>query len=221
MPSMCLPRVLGEACEFTSTSLTAFALRLALFPSPPSPVHSPSASFTSSMDRPTQRNLFSRGSSPPGGYQDPTLQPSLNKYQHVSPPHSLREVAQPSPPAHVESLFNNLIAQTAAPQPTAGASLAPGGPSQQQLSNSAPATPVSITANSVSSTTSAPINSAESRQSALLSLLGTVASPATSTTSAPQQPQQIPTPPGSSHRSGLSANNESQGRMLLEQLMSG
>lgn len=180
----------------------------------------------SSMDRPTQRNLFSRGSSPPGGYQEQTHQPSLNKYQHVSPPHSLREIAQPSPPAHVDTLFNNLIAQTAAPQPTAGASLGPnsnlpGGPLQHQSSNSAPATPVSITANSVSSTTSAPINSAESRQSALLSLLGTVASPSTSTTSVPQQPQQIPTPPGSSHRSGPTVNNESQGRMLLEQLMSG
>lgn len=204
------------------SSSTALGCLLTSLPLAPSSVHSPSATLTSSMDRPTPRNLFSRGSSPPGGYQD-------HKYQHVSPPHSLREITQPSPPAHVESLFNNLIAQTAAPQPTAGASLGPntnipGGPLQHQSSNSAPATPVSITANSVSSTTSAPINSAESRQSALLSLLGTVASSSTSTTSAPQQPQQtqqIPTPPGSAHRSGPTANNESQGRMLLEQLMSG
>lgn len=68
------------------------------------------------------------------------------------------------------------------------------------------------------------------RQSALLSLLGSV--PAGNVRGASgggpapqphQQAQQVPTPPGSSQRTGNSPShaNETQGKHLLEQLMSG
>ncbi|EEB94690.1 hypothetical protein MPER_06454, partial [Moniliophthora perniciosa FA553] len=69
----------------------------------------------------------------------------------------------------------------------------------------------------------ASISSISDRQSALLSLLGGPSSaPATSSSSTSQQPQQIPTPPGSSQRSGASpSHNEAQGKFLLEQLMAG
>ncbi|KAI0064686.1 hypothetical protein BV25DRAFT_1799983 [Artomyces pyxidatus] len=173
------------------------------------------------MDHPALiRNLFSRGASPPGQqstYPDQTHPPqNFQQYQHVSPAQSLREVVPSSSPTHVESLFHNLSApgQSSAGNPSSFANPPP-------TNNSAPATPVSITAQSASSQTSAPTNaSTESRQSALLSLLGTV-SPSTNAPSAPQQ--QNPTPPNASHRSAPANNNESQaqGRFLLEQLMSG
>ena len=81
--------------------------------------------------------------------------------------------------------------------------------------------------NSQDDNTSIPGVSSTERQNALLHLLGSVSISGQSTTS-----QQIPTPPSSSQRSGPSpqgndnpannnANNESQGKFLLEQLMSG
>ncbi|KAF5373132.1 hypothetical protein D9758_001691 [Tetrapyrgos nigripes] len=68
---------------------------------------------------------------------------------------------------------------------------------------------------------STPTSNAD-RQSALLSLLG--GAPSAPVVPGPQQtqPQQMPTPPGSSQRSGASpTHNETQGKILLEQLMSG
>jgi hypothetical protein len=101
---------------------------------------------------------------------------------------------------------------------------------------------------SMSKSTNTPPNPnlpGDSRQSALLSLISSV-SPAGSSSSASGVPQQVPTPPGPPNRTGPTAsvgsnvlasstlasnalaanalasnNNESQGRLLLEQLMAG
>ncbi|KAF7311567.1 hypothetical protein MKEN_01059300 [Mycena kentingensis (nom. inval.)] len=63
-------------------------------------------------------------------------------------------------------------------------------------------------------------NSNADRQTALLSLLS---GPAPATARAPPaNPQQVPTPPSASSRSGTSpTHNETQGKILLEQLMAG
>ncbi|KAI9569057.1 hypothetical protein HD554DRAFT_2255678 [Boletus coccyginus] len=82
--------------------------------------------------------------------------------------------------------------------------------------NSAPATPAVDSPN----TANVPAASAADRQSALLSLLYPAA---TSIPAHASVVPQIPTPPASSHRSGQSPPNasESQGKILLEQLMAG
>ena len=163
------------------------------------------------------RNLFSRGSSPPGPqhpYGDQTFQPQQTKqHQHISPTGSLRGHVQSSSPSHVESLFSNLSA-------SAG-HRGGGGPFSGSQHNSAPATPVSSMAQSASPSASAPIAIPESRQSALLSLLSSVPSDVPSGPAPLPALQQIPTPPGSSQRSGYSNDNESQGRLLLEKLILG
>ena len=158
--------------------------------------------------------LFSRGSSPPGPQQPfPDLTQQSRQYQHSSPAQSFRDPAQSSSPSHVESLFHNLNASSGQSNGN------PIGP--PHANHSAPATPVSsMTVHSGSSVTSAPPNpTTDSRQSALLSLLGSTVPP--NTAAAASGPQQVPTPPGSTHRTGLPNSNESQGRLLLEQLMSG
>jgi hypothetical protein len=60
----------------------------------------------------------------------------------------------------------------------------------------------------------------DTRQSTLLTLLGSVSPTGSSSSGAPQQ---VPTPPGPPNRGGPvgSIINESQGRLLLEQLMAG
>ncbi len=92
------------------------------------------------------------------------------------------------------------------------------------MPHSGPATPASVNAGSVSSSHSGPTNPASERQNALLSLLGAVTSPTSNPHNnplmGPVPPQQVPTPPGSAPRAGQSSN-ESQGKFLLEQLMSG
>ncbi|KAG6379129.1 hypothetical protein JVT61DRAFT_11566 [Boletus reticuloceps] len=94
-------------------------------------------------------------------------------------------------------------------------------------SNSAPPTPAMQHQDHRSSSSSSSPSAAD-RQSALLSLLYPAAStlPAQLTLLPPPQPplqQQIPTPPTSSQRSGQSPSNssETQGKILLEQLMAG
>jgi hypothetical protein len=199
------------------------------------------------MDQATlTRNLFSRGGSPQGA-QSPasqsqsapqdtsqTLPPQMVQssvgsqppYQHVSPAQSLREVPVSSP-KRVDQLFQNMTPPAQQPSAASISSFQHGQlPQSNGGHNSGAGTPVSITAQSVGSSSSAPAHQqSASRESALLSLLGTVSPPAVTSVLHSQQQhqqqhpsshQQIPTPPGS-----LPANNENQGRMLLEQIMHG
>ncbi|KAJ7197192.1 hypothetical protein GGX14DRAFT_471760 [Mycena pura] len=85
--------------------------------------------------------------------------------------------------------------------------------------NSGPATPV--TSNDEQPVSSPMSNTTNAdRQSALLSLLSSA--PANPRTAPAPNPQQVPTPPSASTRSGASpTHNETQGKILLEQLMSG
>ena len=175
------------------------------------------------MDSITGRdNLFSRGPSPTP-QQSPFLS-SQNTEQHPANPSTQREPSNTAQ-STLESLFSNIAAPVQPPvsqQPPASSSNAYAGP--PDLPHSGPATPASMTAGSVSSSHSGAVHQTTERQNALLSLLGTVTSPTTSTQTAPLMgpapPQQVPTPPGSAPRVGQ-ATNESQGKMLLEQLMSG
>lgn len=163
---------------------------------------------------------FSRGTSTP---------PPTGPKQHFGPPSSS--------PSHIDSLFHNLGA------PSTG--LQSGSPGSGNLyTNPAQATSnPTVNEGAVSSSSSAPVNATADRQSALLSLLGSVPTSGGSVRGAsggggggvaaggpsaqqPQsqpQPQQVPTPPGSSQRSGNSPPqaSETQGKHLLEQLMSG
>lgn len=174
-------------------------------------------------------NLFSRGPSPPPQIHQ-QFQPPLSQFgdPHVSPQGSIRDNMAAST-AHLDSLFHNLAsppqASHSSPQPSNAGSV--NYPNPQDVPVSGPATPASVTAGSIASSGSAPSNPAAERQNVLLSLLGAVGSPSTSIQSvqsqaaaAPPPPQQIPTPPGSAPRSAPSSG-ENQGKMLLEQLMSG
>jgi hypothetical protein len=163
--------------------------------------------------RPMDRNmpqLFSRGPSPP-----------LQSHQ----PYSNQGLTHGSSPNQIDSLFQNLSSSSSQRD------------SSDTYGNSEPATPVmSLADESISSTSVQGVTTTD-RQSALLNLLGSVSARtgAAAAQSQPQpqpqpqpqsqsqsQSQQIPTPPASSQRSGASPpNNESQGKILLEQLMSG
>lgn len=171
-------------------------------------------------------NLFSRGPTPPPPSQHFQYQTSQSNDSHVSPAPSIREPVQNASSNHLDSLFHNLSSPSAttfigAQQNTAGPN-AYSGP--QDLTHSGPTTPASVNAGSVTSSVSASANPGAERQNALLSLLGgpAPAPPASSQqmAGAPLPPHQIPTPPGSASRPGMSSN-ESQGKLLLEQLMSG
>ena len=178
------------------------------------------------------RNIFSRNTSPPTttmqqSYpedQSPSTQ-HFPQFQHVSPSQSLKDVPPSSPPTHVDSLFSNLTApgqSSANPNPLLHGSTQSSMPTTTTSGPTSPAS--SITALSaptnMSTSTNTPPNSnlpGDTRQSALLSLLGSV-SPAGSTSSG--APQQVPTPPAAPNRTGpVPPNNESQTRLLLEQLM--
>jgi len=161
------------------------------------------------MDRPNlHESLFSRGTSTPP--------PALK--QHYG------QVQVSSSPNHIDNIFHNMSAQ----QPPSQQIGSPG--SGNLYLNSALATPnMSVDKETTSSSSSAVT---VDRQSALLSLLGSVPAGnvrgASGGGPAPQpqphpQAQQVPTPPGSSQRTGNSPNhaNETQGKHLLEQLMSG
>ena len=176
--------------------------------------------------------------------QSPAVQ-QFQQFQHVSPAQSLKDVPPSSPPAQVDSFLSNLTApgqssvnsnppfnppfQGAQPSATTTTS-GPTSPASSFIALSAPTI--------MSKSTNTPPNSnlpGDSRQSALLSLISSV-SPAGSSSSASGPPQQVPTPPGPPNRTGptaivgsnavgsnalASVNNESQGRLLLEQLMAG
>lgn len=218
--------------------------------SPLSPAITAHGSFLRLMDHHNLiRNIFSRNTSPPNSYASPTssLPSTLQSYpeeqsqpvqqfQHVSPAQSLKDVA-PSPPAQVESLFSNLTSpgqSSANPNPPLHGSVQY---TATAMTTSGPTSPASsLTAlsapSNMSTSTNTPPNlnpPGDSRQSTLLSLMSSV-SPAGSSSGASGAPQQVPTPPGHPNRTGpasvgsnasASINNESQGRLLLEQLMAG
>lgn len=190
------------------------------------------------------RNIFSRNTSPPNSYasaptslqsypeeQSPSVQ-HFQQFQHASPAQSLKDVPPSSPPAQVESLFSNLTTPGQSsginPNPPLHGSVQPtttSGPTSPASSFTALSAPTNMSTSS--NTPPNPILPGDSRQSALLSLISSV-SPTGSPSGAPQQ---APTPPGPPNRTGLttsvgsnapaSVNNESQGRLLLEQLMAG
>jgi hypothetical protein len=146
------------------------------------------------MDRSNLHDLFSRGSTPPI---------SQSQHQLFGPP-----------PSHIESLFHGLNAPSDQQSTASGNTYA----------SSEPATP--SMSQSDDPITSSNVSTAES---ALLSLLGSVSSVGTTATSGPgstvtgAQAQVLATLPGAPRGSGASPpnNNESQGKILLEQLMSG
>lgn len=148
--------------------------------------------------------LFSRGSTPPGQ------------------PYAASHLSSNSSPTQIDSLFHNLSAPPDKQHLQSHTAVQP----SEGFHSSAPVTPVISTSDDpIPSSTSA--TTASERQSALLSLLG---APPTSTTNNVRPPagagppltQQVPTPPGPSQRSAPSpTHNETQGKILLEQLMSG
>ncbi|TBU32354.1 hypothetical protein BD311DRAFT_654740 [Dichomitus squalens] len=152
--------------------------------------------------------------------------PGPSSEPHVSPAPSHREIAPPNAiQSHLDSLLHNLNAPSTShisPQPSIASASIYQGPQEQP--GSGPATPASGNAASISSNVSGPSSQATERQNALLSLLGAVSSPSSNPQPIPPigpvQPQQVPTPPGSAPRPGMSSS-ESQGKLLLEQLMSG
>ncbi|OJT08940.1 hypothetical protein TRAPUB_150 [Trametes pubescens] len=170
-------------------------------------------------------NLFSRGPSPPPPSQHFQVPPAQHNEPHVSPAPSHREVAQTTAQSHLDSLLHGLNTPSAShvsPQPSVASAGIYHGP--QEPPHSGPATPASGHAGSISSNVSGPTNQSHDRQNALLTLLGTVASPSSNPQpmlpAGPPAPQQVPTPPGSAPRQGM-LSSESQGKLLLEQLMSG
>ncbi|KAI0781076.1 hypothetical protein BD413DRAFT_462702 [Trametes elegans] len=173
---------------------------------------------------PNRDNVFSRGPSPPPPQHFQLPQPQSSE-PHVSPVPTQREVAQTTAQSHLDSLIHGLNTPSAAhvsPQPSVASASIYHGP--HEPAPSGPATPASGHAGSVSSNVSGHGHQPNDRQNALLSLLGSVASPSSNPQPMPQvgppAPQQVPTPPGSAPRGGVS-NSESQGKLLLEQLMSG
>ncbi|KAL4250457.1 Enhancer of mRNA-decapping protein 4 C-terminal domain-containing protein [Abortiporus biennis] len=170
-------------------------------------------------------NLFSRGPSPPPQTQQQLFSQPLVQLNDPNAPSASHRDNVTSASSHLDSLFHNL----AAPPPRSAS------PQAQNVSNnnnfigpqdipaSGPATPASVNAGSVTSSGSVPSNQTTERQNALLSLLGAVSSPSSNSQTQPIAstipPQQVPTPPGSAPRAGPS--NESQTKLLLEQLMSG
>ena len=197
------------------------------------------------------RNIFSRNTSPPlansfapsntlQSYpeeQSPSVQ-HFQQFQHVSPAQSLKDVPPSSPPAQVDSFLSNLTApgqSSVNPNPQFQGTAQP----PATTTTSGPTSPASsftaLSAPTMSKSTNTPPNPnvpGDSRQSTLLSLMSSV-SPAGSSSSASGAPQQVPTPPGPPNRTGPTATvtaassalasntNESQGRLLLEQLMAG
>ncbi len=163
-----------------------------------------------------RNNLFSRGSTPP--VQQP--QPQYHSSQHLS--HNISSSNIDTLFQHINSSSSDLSQsqQTFSQQESYGSN------------GSNPTTPMM----SVSDEPSSPHASSNSnptlaeRQNALLSLLaGPPSNPAPRNSNAgpgpTMPPQQIPTPPGGSQprsgSGGSAASAEAQGKLLLEQLMSG
>ena len=180
-------------------------------------------------------SLFSnRPATPP---QEPTHHSSPPQPQ-LSPTHSYREPPPSSPPKSLDSLFRNLSNnQSGSSDPTPPATANMNNPFRTQApaqpaNNSAPGTPVSsVTAASHSSHGSANNQPPADRQSALLSLLGSTVGPnggtsvsASSVGSGSNQPlipHNPPSPPIDQHARPAPSGHEAQGKILLEQLMSG
>lgn len=225
----CLPRCL----RYREGRHRARSSRSPLSPPPFTPSSGPFLLDTlrdRPMDPITRDNVFSRGPStpPPSSSQFQMVPhvPGPSSEPHVSPAPSHREASAPNTAqSHLDSLLHNLNAPSAShtsPQPSIASATIYQGPHEQP--HSGPATPASGNAGSISSNVSGPSNQATERQNALLSLLGAVSSPSSNPQPIPPmgsvQPTQIPTPPGSAPRTGLTSS-ESQGKLLLEQLMSG
>lgn len=222
----CLPRCVR--C-IDSSSAIASIVRVLYLPLPFSPSIRAQSSLDTAiagMDPIVNRdNLFSRGPSPPPPSQHFQVPPAQHNEPHVSPAPSHREVAQTTAQSHLDSLLHGLNTPSAShvsPQPSVASAGIYHGP--QEPPHSGPATPASGHAGSISSNVSGPANQSHDRQNALLTLLGTVASPSSNPQpmlpAGPPPPQQVPTPPGSAPRPGM-LSSESQGKLLLEQLMSG
>jgi len=177
-------------------------------------------------NRTNVHELFSRDSTPPG---------QQNLHQQFQPPTQLASDSTSNP---IDALFQNIAAPVShqsppQPQQQQQQQLSPQHPVQSTVQStdnthtvtSAAASPI-MAMTDVSPASSVPptVTTASDRQSALLSLLG---GPTSSSRPAPQAanvplPTQVPTPPGSSQRSNASpGHNETQGKILLEQLMAG
>jgi hypothetical protein len=165
------------------------------------------------MARPNDnyQELFSRGASPPESQSQHQL--------YANAPHA-------SSTNQIDSLFNNMT-PASSQQPLAG--MGGGNTYGNSDSTTSNATATFDDPNSTSATRNNNSVPGRERQDALLSLLGSVSSTNTQThagtaPAAQPMPQQVPTPPGSSQRSGPSPNDSNtgaQGKILLEQLMSG
>lgn len=181
-------------------------------------------------------SLFARPATPP---QEPSLQSSPPQPQ-LSPTHSYREPPPSSPPKNqtLDSLFrsiNNGQPMSSDHTPPATANMnnpfrtqAPA----QPANNSGPGTPVSsVTAASHSSHGSGSNQPPADRQSTLLSLLGSIGGNNGTSVSAssvgsgnqPLIPHHPPSPPLNIDQRARPApqGSEAQGKILLEQLMSG
>lgn len=162
-------------------------------------------------------DLFSRGSTPPVQQPQP---------QYVPQPHLPHNMSS----SQIDSLFQHLNTSSSTLDQSQQSSSSFVGQQDSYGSGSNPTTPMMGDEVPSSNTTTASTNtqSLAERQNALLSLLAGPPSNAATRSINQQQPapqtQQIPTPPGSSsQRSNASpaSNAEVQGKLLLEQLMSG
>ncbi|KAJ7470309.1 hypothetical protein FB451DRAFT_1253314 [Mycena latifolia] len=138
------------------------------------------------------QDLFSRGSTPPIAPQ-PSLQQQYSHSQNASP-------------NQIDSLFHHLSSSSE---------------HQPETYNSAPSTPIMSSNDEQPPVSSVSTSTNADRQSALLSLFSAPVNVNTRGAAA-SNPQQVPTPPSASTRSEASpTHSETQGKILLEQLMSG
>ena len=209
------PRGLREDEIFLSRLLACLLPRLSAYPTASISYVSSCSNMESIHGNPPQRDLFSRGSSPP---------------QQAPVPFAAHPNASSS---QLDSLLQNLTSPTSEQPPStnfanpSSASFATPSNLPQPFTGSGPGTPVmSMDAprDSPASHHSGSMTTAE-RQSALLSLLNQPMSGVNvhrTGGSTGSLPQQVSTPPEPSQRSGASpTHNEAQGKILLEQLMAG
>lgn len=182
-------------------------------------------------------SLFSRGASPPPDANSPSPPQPNSQYQTQSqqhPPSQSYREQQPSasPPKALDSLFRNINQQQPSHSSESASQVGGNNPfrsQQPQQNNSAPTTPVSsTTVASAQSSAPATVQPAD-RQSALLSLLGSVTSTGSASANnnnsnqqQPPVPAHPPSPPIVDQRGrAMPPGSEAQGKILLEQLMSG
>ncbi|TFK42749.1 hypothetical protein BDQ12DRAFT_676749 [Crucibulum laeve] len=164
--------------------------------------------------------LFSRAPTPP---------PHQQQHQHFSAPSS--HISNSSSPNQIDALFHHITSpsdqQQQLPQnQNQNQNQHIQHPSGDSFAASAPVSPLMpFTNEPAHSGTSAASSNATpgERQSALLSLLS---SPPSNLNPRPAPapnplPQQVPTPPGSQRSNASPTHNETQGKILLEQLMAG